>query len=303
MRGTWQLLKQTFSEWQADKAPRLAAALAYYTVFSLPPLLVILLAIAGLVLSGDEVRQALVSEFSNLVTPDTAAAIGAVIDNVDASPAGPLATVISFGLLLLGASGVFGQLQESLNVIWKVTPRPGLGVAAVVRKRLFSFLMVLTVGFLLLVSLVLSAALSALGDFLLERLPGAAGLLQVANVVISFVVITLFFGLMFRYMPDANTAWRDVWLGAALTSALFSLGKQLISWLLARSTVADAFGAAASVILILTWVYYTAQILFLGAEFTQVYANQYGRGTVPEPHAVRTTEAERARQGMAPAGR
>jgi membrane protein len=300
MRGIWQLLKQTYSEWQADKAPRLAAALAYYTVFSLPPLLVILLAIAGLVLSGDQVRQALVNQFSQLVTPSTAQAIGAVIDNVGTSPSGPLATAISFGLLLLGASGVFGQLQESLNVIWKVKSRPGLGWRAVVQKRLFSFLMVLAVGFLLLVSLVLSAALTVLGSYLLELLPGSARLIQVGNEIIAFLVIMLFFGLMFRYMPDAITAWRDVWLGAAITSGLFSLGKQLISLLLARSSVADAFGAAASVILILAWVYYTAQILFLGAEFTQVYANQFGTGTVPEPHAIRTTDEERIRQGLAP---
>jgi membrane protein len=281
-----------------DQAPRLAAALSYYAVFSLPPLLVILLALAGVVFDGRQVRQALVNEFSDLITPQTAEAIGNVIDHVSSSQSGPLASAVGMGLLLLGASGVFGQLQDSLNTIWKVRPRSEPGMPGLLRKRLFSFLMVLAVGFLLVVSLVLSAALAWLGAYFLRLLPGWASGVQVANVLLSFVVITVFFALMFKYMPDAQTAWRDVWLGAATTALLFSLGKQVIGFYLARSSLASAFGAAASVILILAWVYYTAQILFLGAELTQVYANRYGQGTEPEAFAMRTTPAERIRQGL-----
>jgi membrane protein len=222
---------------------------------------------------------------------------------VSTSRSGPLATFVGVALLLLGASGMFSQLQDSLNIIWKVAPRREPGLRGLLRKRVFSFLMVLALGFLLLVSLVISTALSALGAYLLKQLPNLAGLVQIANVMISFLVITLFFALMFKFMPDAKTAWRDVWLGAAVTSVLFSLGKQVIGFYLARSSLASAFGAAASVILILAWVYYTAQILFLGAEFTQVYANEYGQGTEPEAHAVRTTDVERIRHSMPPLAR
>jgi membrane protein len=303
MPAIWALLKETFQAWKADQAPRLAAALSYYTVFSLPPLLVILLAIVGLMFDGEQVSQALVTEFSELIAPQTAQAIGTVIDNVGTSASGPLASIVGVALLLLGASGVFGQLQDALNIIWKVSPRQEPGLKGLLRKRLFSFLMVLAVGFLLLVSLVLSTALTLLSAYLAQLLPGAASLIPVANVLISFLVITVFFALMFKFMPDAVTAWRDIWLGAAVTSVLFSLGKQVIGFYLARSSLASAFGAAASVILILAWVYYTAQIMFLGAEFTHAFANRHGQGTKPEAYAEPIATAARAGQGLQPAAR
>jgi membrane protein len=292
------LIRNTFKEWSEDKAPRLAAALAYYTVFAIPPLLVILLGIASLFLNQQEVQDALLGEIGGLLTPEAARAIGGMIEGAKTDQAGGLAAAVGVGILLLGASGIFLQLQDALNTVWEVRAKPGLGIMALLKKRFFSFLMVLAVGFLLLVSLVLSTALTALGEWIQSWLPGSNWVFQSVNFLLPFLAITLLFALMFRYMPDAEIAWRDVWPGAAITSLLFNLGKTLIGLYLARSNLAHTYGAAASVVLIFVWVYYTAQILLLGAEFTKVYAEQLGAGIRPEPHAEMVKEQERLQQGM-----
>jgi membrane protein len=208
------------------------------------------------------------------------------IENSSDTGTGVLASVLSIVTLLLGALGAFGQLQDALNTIWEVKPKPGLGIKGFLRARLFSFTMVLSVAFLLLVSLVLSAGLSAVGAFFEHKLPGGAALWSALNFIISFGVITGLFALIFKTVPDVQIAWRDVWPGAALTALLFTIGKLALGLYLGRASVASPFGAAGSIIVLVIWVYYATQILFMGAEFTQVYARSRGAKLTPSKHAV-----------------
>jgi len=225
-----------------------------------------------------------------------------MIETASRPTTGWTATLIGSVTLLFGALGVFGELQNSLNTIWEVKPKPATGfldgVKRFIIKRLTSFTMVLGIGFLLLASLVISAAVSALGEYIGARWPLADFWLQFINFIVSFVVITLLFAMIFKFLPEIKIAWKDVWLGAAVTSALFSVGKFLIGLYLGRSQVGTAFGAAGSLAILLIWIYYSAQILFFGAEFTQVYANRYGSKIVPDPGMVKITEQERAEQGI-----
>jgi membrane protein len=294
----WQLARQTFAQWSEDKAPRLAAALSYYTVFSIPPLLVFLISLVGRFLGSERVRQALLAQIGDLLTAETAEALGEIIDSATRPVEGTLATGVGLAILLLGASGVFSQLHDALNTIWEVTPKAGGGILGLLRKRFFSFLLVLATSFTLLVSLVLSTALAALSEFIQPWLPASTSVVRGINFAFSFLVIISLFALIFKFVPDASIRWRDVWPGAGLTALLFEVGKALISFYLARSNLASTFGAAASIILVLVWVYYSAQILFIGAEFTQVYANTYGAGIQPDEHAERVSEAQRAQQGI-----
>lgn len=298
IKDLWSFIRRVFSEWSEDKVPRLAAALAYYTIFSIPPLLLTIIGFVGYLFGRAAVQKALLDQIAILLNPNTANAIGAILQSASGPQKGGLAAIIGTVVLLLGASGVFGQLQDALNTIWEVKPKPKQGIKVLVQKRLFSFAVVLVLGFLLLVSMVLSTALSLLSGYLQGRLPGSSLVFSLVNFVLPLLVITFLFALMFKFMPDARMKWKDVWLGAAITSLLFNLGKTLIGLYLARSNPASAFGAAASLVLILVWIYYTAQILFLGAEFTFIYARDYGSGIVPEDHAERVTEMERAQQGI-----
>jgi membrane protein len=209
-----------------------------------------------------------------------------------------VATIIGVVTLLFGASGVFGELQDSLNTIWEVQPKPGLGFFATLKKRFFSFAMVLGVGFLLLVSLVISAALAALGGMLGGAQEDQSLIWKAINFAISFGVTTLLFALIYKILPDAKVQWRDVWIGAVVTALLFSIGKAALGWYLARPTTTSSYGAAGSFVALLLWVYYSAQILFLGAEFTQVYAKMYGSKIQPDEDAVPVTEEARAQQGI-----
>ena len=294
----FNLLKQTFKEWSEDKAPRLAAALSYYTIFSLAPLLVIAIAIASLVLDQAEVQTRLLDQIGNLTGAEGAGMIETMIAGQQDQGTDVIASVLGIAALLFGATGVVVQLQDALNTIWDVAPKPDRGLMGVIKDRFFSFAMVLGVGFLLLVSLVVSTALSALGDSLTGLLPGYEILLQVLSFLVSFGFITLLFALIFKYVPDAEIAWRDIWLGAAVTALLFTIGEWAIGFYLGNTDVASAYGAAGSLIILLLWVYYSAQILFFGAEFTQVYANQYGSRVVPADDAVPLTEEARIAQGM-----
>jgi membrane protein len=268
------LVTETFKDWSEDKAGRLAAALAYYTIFSLPPLLLILLAILGRFFENAEAR--VTAQISSFVGSTGGEAIAAILENADDPAESLIASLIGFVILLFGASGVFGQLQEAMNAIWEVPPQPKGGILELIKDRFFSFTMVFGVGFLLLVSLVISAALTSLNDFVNNIMPSLLLLAQILNVVISIGVITVLFALIFKVIPDVAVAWRDVWIGAFVTAVLFTAGKWGISFYLSKSAPASSYGAAGSLIVILLWIYYSAQILFLGAEFTQVYANHFG---------------------------
>jgi len=295
-----QLLKDTVSDWQEDGASTLAAALAYYTVFALAPLLLIAISIAGLVLGQEAAQGQVRGQLDGVLGSDAAATIEEAVAASRNTDAGIIAAVIGFGSLFLSASGLFGQLQAALNTIWEVTPKPGGGILAMIKNRFLSMTMVLGIGFMLLVSLLLSAGLSALGGYFEGILPGGEIVWQAVNFVFSFLIITLLFAAIYKVLPDAEIAWRDVWVGAAVTSLLFTLGKFAIGLYLGRSSVGSTYGAAGSLLVLLVWVYYSAQILFLGAEFTQVYARMFGSRITPAANAVPLTEEMRAHQGRAP---
>jgi membrane protein len=284
-RTLWHLIKEAADDWSHDRAPRLGAALAYYTVFSLVPFLVVVIALIGLVFGQEAAQSAILSQIATLVGDQSAAAIKDMIQRADQPSTGLVATGLAVMTLLFGASGVFGQLQDALNTVWGVEPKEGRGVWGFIKDRFLSFVAVLGTGFLLLVSLILSSALAAFGKWFSGLLPLPEALLHLFNFALSFVVVTGLFALIFKVLPDAKVAWRDVWVGALLTAALFTIGKYALGLYLGKSNVASAYGAAGSLVLILLWVYYSAQILLYGAEFTQVYANRLGERIVPAPNA------------------
>lgn len=282
----FRLLKQAFTEWQKDKASRLAAALAYYTVFSLAPLLIIAIAIAGAIFGEEAARGEIVAQIQGLVGQQGAEIIETAIENANKPDTSSFASIISIVALLFGASGVFAQLQEALNTVWEVKAKPQQGIMNFVRKRFLSFSAVLGIGFLLLVSLIASAVLSALNNYMTDFLPGFDWLWQVLNLGISFSVITLLFALMYKFLPDVKIRWNDVWIGAIITTILFVVGKFALGLYIGRGSFGSTYGAAGSLVVVLAWVYYSAQILFFGAEFTQVYARKFGSRIVPDEHAM-----------------
>lgn len=297
LKDLWTLSKKAFKDWSADKASQLAAALAYYTVFSLAPLLVIAIAVAGFVWGEEAARGAIVNQISGLVGRQGAEQVQTMIQNTSAGGEGVIATIISVVVLILGATGVFNHLQDSMNTIFEVKNKPGASIWATIRERFLSFAMVLAIGFMLLASLVITAALSAFGEVILNMFPGFEILMQIVNFLVSFLVITLLFAIMFKFLPDIKIAWKDTLLGAAITSLLFTIGRTAIGIYLGNSDPGSAFGAAGSLIVILVWLYYTGQILYLGAEFTQIYAQEYGQGIEPKENAMWITAEERARTG------
>ncbi|MEP7292440.1 MAG: YihY/virulence factor BrkB family protein [Chloroflexota bacterium] len=298
LKTIFSLLRKTFQEWNEDKAPRLAAALAYYTAFSLGPLLIIVISIAGLVFGDEAVQGQVRYQIDGLVGSQAAGAIQEMLVNFHRADSSIIASIIGLITLALGAAGLFGQLQDALNTIWEVAPKPGNGIVTMLRQRFISFTMVLGIGFLLLVSLVLSAGVSLIGNVISTVIPGQEFLLQLINFVISFGVITVLFALIYKILPDVKIAWRDVWLGAAVTSLLFTIGKLLIGLYLGNSTIGSAYGAAGSFVVLLIWIYYSAQLLLFGAEFTQVYARTHGSWVEPTENAVKLTEDDRVKQGI-----
>ncbi len=299
LKTIFTLLKETVDEWNKDKASRLAAALAYYTVFSLSPLLIIAIAIAGAIFGEEAARGEIVGQIQGLVGKDGAEFIQTAIESA-AKPTegGGLASAISVVVLLFGASGVFVELQDALNTIWEVKPNPKAGAGTFIRTRFLSFSMVLGIGFLLLVSLLLTAGLSGVVAYLGNLFPIISSLLQVANFVLGFIVTTVLFGLIYKFLPDVKIAWSDVLIGAAITSLLFSIGRYGLGLYLGNSSFGSTYGAAGSLVIILAWVYYAAQILFFGAEFTQVYARRYGSQIVPDKNAIPINQSDRIEQGM-----
>lgn len=288
IKSIFTLLKETFQEWQRDKASLLAAALAYYTVFSITPLLVIAIAIAGAVFGQDTAKGEILAQVNSLVGEKGAQAIEMTLDNVNQPQLKSTASIISVVILLIGASGVFAQLQDALNTVWNVKAKPEGGIWIFIRKRLLSFGMVLVIGFLLLVSLIVSAVLAGISKLEISVLPGFTPLWQLLNFGVSFGFISLLFALIYKYLPDAKIRWKDVWVGAIITALLFSLGKYAIGLYLGRGSFGSAYGAAGSLIVFLAWVFYSAQILLFGAEFTQVYARKYGRQIRPSKHSQMT---------------
>lgn len=276
LKNAFNLLKETFAKWNKDNVPRMGAAMAYYTVFSLAPLLLIVIGIAGVVFGQEAAQGAIMDQLRGLLGPTAAKAIEDMVANASKPSSGILATIIGIITLFIGASGAFGELQAALNTIWEVPERPNRGLLGLVRGRFLSMLMVIGTGFLLLVSLVLSAALAALGSFFSHLLPVPESVLQVLNFVLSFAVITLLFAMMYKILPDRPIGWNDVWIGAALTAFLFTIGKFLIGLYIGKANFASSYGAAGSLVVILVWVYYSTQILLFGAEFTYVYAKAHG---------------------------
>ncbi|AFY93886.1 YihY/virulence factor BrkB family protein [Chamaesiphon minutus] len=278
LRSIWGLLKETVAEWQQDKVEQMAAALAYYTLFSIAPLLVIAVAVAGAVFGQEAARGEMVTQIQGLLGKAGAEVVQTALANTQNPQAGNgiVPSIISTVALLFGASGVFIQLQDSLNAVWNVEPSPQAGVKAIVRKRVFSFAMVITIGFILMVSLVVSAALSALSTFTNQLVPALESFWKLFNLGISLGVFTLLFALIYKYLPDITIAWRDVLVGALFTSILFSVGKELLGLYLGNGSFGSAYGAAGSVVTVLAWIYYSVQIMLFGAEFTQVYTRKYG---------------------------
>ena len=283
---TWQLLRKTYSKWNEDHAPALGAALSYYSVFSLAPLLMIVVAIAGLVFGQEAAQGQIVRQIQGLVGEESAKAIQSMIEEARKPGGGIVATLIGTVMLLFGATGVFAQIQESLNIIWKVQATPGEDIWKTLKDRFISLLAVLGTGFLLLISLVISAGVSAAGSVLEHVLPGPEFLLQIINFTASFAVVTLLFAMIYKLLPDKPISWADVWVGAGMTSLLFEIGKVFIGLYLGKSEVGVAYGAAGSLVVILIWVYYASQVFLFGAEFTAVYAEYRVTRLHPVPPAA-----------------
>ncbi|MCF6157295.1 MAG: YihY/virulence factor BrkB family protein [wastewater metagenome] len=298
MKHFINFIKIIFSEFSEDNATRLAAAIAYYTIFALAPLLIIVIAIIGLVFGKEIAQGKIIDQFQNLVGEDGADAIKTMVEAAAKPKAGIIATVAGIAALLFGAGNLFIQLQDSLNTVWEVTPKPEYGIRSMIRNRFLSLAMVLGTGFLLLVSLIISTGLEAFSGFLEGVFPGLEYISTITHFVISIGFITLLFALIFKILPDAKISWGDVWFGALITAVLFTIGKYLIGVYLGHSAPASMYGAAGSLVILLLWVYYSAIILLLGTEFTQVYANRYGSRVVPEEYAIPLTEAMRKQQRL-----
>ena len=279
------LLRVTISNWLSDRAPSMGAAIAYYTVFSLAPILVLIIAVAGLVLGQRAAEGALFDQIANLVGDESAGAVQALLRSASGTRSGVIATAVGLAALVIAATGVFGELQAAFNVIWKTRAPAGAGVGKLLKARARSLLLIMAIGVLMLVSLALSTALEAFYAYLDRILPGLPFLLEWLNLAFSFAVTSVMFALMFKILPDTDVAWPEVWLGAATTALLFTIGRHLISLYIGSSGVASAYHAAGALVLILVWIYYSAQMLLFGAELAKAYGDR-----------------RRAKRGQAPAG-
>jgi membrane protein len=277
--------------WWDDNAPRLGASLAYYTLFAIAPILLVATAIAGMVFGAEAVRGEIVGQLDHLVGREGARAVQSLLEGASQRQAGILATVLGSITFVVAATGAFLELQGALNTIWRVKPNPGANLKAFLMNRLRSFGLVLAIGFLLMVSLAVSAALAALSGSLARRSPSVPLVWNAVNVLVSLVVTTALFALLYRFLPDVHLRWRDVTTGAFVTAVLFTIGQQLIGLYLGQSSVASSYGAAGSVMILLLWVYYSSQIFLLGAEFTRVYAQRQGAKPHPESFAEKDLDA------------
>ena len=286
VKSVWNIVKETFEDYIEDNALSRGAAIAYYTVLSIGPLLVICIAIAGLAFGEEAARGAIVGQLKGLMGDQAAELIQTAIKSASNKSSGIIATVVGLITLLVTASGVFGELQATLNYIWKAQPKGG--VSGILKARAASLGLVATLGFLLIVSLVISAVLHAVGEYLNVFLPGTATLIQIANVVISYLIVSVLFAAVYKILPDRKLKWKDVGVGALATAALFTVGKTLIGMYIGSSSMATSYGAASSLVIILVWIYYSSQIFLLGAEFTKVWAAHHGS---EEAFKARTADA------------
>jgi membrane protein len=288
------LLKQTFQEWLQDKAPQLGAALAYYTVFSLAPLILILLAIIGFLFRDDPAGawNKITQQMSYFLDPSALQVVQNIAQKASQPGKSVIATILGVALALFGASGVFGQLQDALNTIWGVKAKPGTGIWGFLRARFLSFAMVAGICFLLLVSLAIEALLKGFSHYVQSVVPGGIVIALTVYLVFDFAVVVLLFAMIFKFLPDVKIQWRDVWIGAVMTAIFFGIGKWALGLYLSSGAAGSAYGAASSLITLLLWVYYSSQILLFGAEFTQVYADRAGRGVEPSEYAVRIQTSE-----------
>jgi membrane protein len=275
-RAWFELLRETVQEWQKDNCLRLGAALSFYTLLSLAPLLVVTIALVALVFGERMAHGEVMGRVETLLGADTAKTVREMVERASEPRSGVVATLVGLGMSALGASGVFGQLQRALNDIWDVKPKPGRGLRGMLRDRAGTFSMLLLVAFLLLVSLGAGAALTALSERIAALFPGAAAASRAADVLISLLVTSALFALLFKVLPDTEIRWSDVLVGALFTAILFGVGRLGIAYYLGRTSGTSVYGAAGSLVALLLWIYYSSQLLFLGAEFTQVYARRYG---------------------------
>lgn len=265
-------LKETFADWNKHEAPRLGAALAFYTILSLSPLVILVVALVGLFFDRSTAQTHILNQVQGMIGAEGGKAVESMLANAHKPSSGILGTIVGLLTLLFGASGVFGELRSAMNKIWEVPPKETSGIWGMLRERFFSFGMVLSIGFLLMVSLLLSTALAAIGKFFGGILPVPASVLAIINFLFSFLAISVLFALIFKFVPETKIPWRDVRVGAIATALLFTIGKTLIGLYLGKASVGSAYGAAGSLIVVIVWVYYSAQIFFFGAEFTHVYA-------------------------------
>ncbi|VWX59459.1 YihY/virulence factor BrkB family protein [Burkholderiales bacterium 8X] len=298
LKKLFDLCKQAVSAWVDDYAPSMGAAISYYTIFSLAPLLVIIIAVAGALFGREAAQGQIVAQISGLVGTEGASAVEAMLKAADEPEKGLIAGLISAVILLVGATTVFAELQSALDRIWHVPEREKpSGIWAVIKSRVLSFGLILGLAFLLIVSLVVSAGLSAFGNWFGGLLPGWEALLHLLNIVISVGIMTVLFALIFKLMPTARIAWRDVWIGAIVTAVLFEIGKTAIGLYLGKSGVNESFAAAGSLVLLVAWVYYAAQIFLLGAEFTKVYAGAHGSAAGAKAVAATDAKAQEDKAG------
>lgn len=296
MQKLWGIFKQTFVEWQEDRVPRLGAALAYYSLFSLAPALVIAVALAGAIYGPDAAEGKLAGELEALVGRQVARNLQQLTDNIHHAPGGPFATIVSGVLLLVGATGAVVALKDALNTVWGVVDPTSSLWWVLVRDRLLSLVLVVGGGLLLVSSVVLTSFLQGMSERALAGFPVSFSTAVAINWLVSLVVLSAFFTMVFRILPDVTLRWRDVWVGSAVTSVLFLIGRELIAFYLARISFGSTYGAAGSLVAVLLWVYYSAQIVLLGAEFTQVYAHFCGLQGTPSRGAIAMDEDQRSRQ-------
>jgi membrane protein len=289
----WTVLKAAFAGWLNDNVPRMGAALAYYTLFSLAPILIVAIAIAGLAFGPQAVRGEIVGQIQGLVGREGAQAVQAMLEGAAKPSSSIPATIIGVITFFLGATGAFLELQADLDAIWRVKPKSrGNFLRDLLMQRLISFGLVLGFGFLLLTSLVVSTALAAVNTYMGNAFPGVAVLWEALNVIVSLIVITLLFAMIYKVLPDVRLTWSDVWVGALVTAGLFTIGKFLIGLYLGASSFASTYGAAGSVVVVLVWVYYSSQIILLGAEFTRAYVEQFGPRPPPVEFATKARKPE-----------
>jgi membrane protein len=293
VRDLGWIFKRAIAGWWNDNVPRLGASLAYYTLFALAPILIVAITIAGLVFGADAVQRQVTGEISGLVGDEGGRAVQAMLRGAQQRGGDGIATAVGLVTFFLGSTGAFLELQTALNAIWRVKPRPDAGIKDMLFQRLISFGLVIGVGFLLLVSLLVSAALAALNHYLGSLVPEIAVVWQGVNTLVSLGVVTALFAMIYQFLPDVDLRLRDVLVGALVTAGLFNIGKYLIGLYLGTSGVATAYGAAGSVVVLLVWVYYSAQIVLLGAEFTRAYVERFGGRPAPMEHAEEDPEAEK----------